>query len=69
MIDHGLPPPDENDPTGPNIFIAGSKVTIVDGPYFNKQEFFETVTFKKNWRIEGKNGPHPRKFAEKFCEK
>jgi len=50
----------------PGFFTHGSQITIVDGPYYDFNEFFGNVKFKKNWRMNGKHGPSPKEMAKRI---
>ena len=56
----------EGEVSAPGLFISGSKITIVDGPYYDFNEFFGSVKFKKDWQINGKNGPSPAEMAKRI---
>ena len=53
----------EEDPGGPHFLTSGAKVTIVEGPYFS-WESLEGRELKKDWRLNGKDGPHPIELGE-----
>ncbi|MBW1775049.1 MAG: hypothetical protein JRJ82_19510 [Deltaproteobacteria bacterium] len=53
----------EDDPGGPHFLTSGAKVTIVEGPYFS-WESLEGRELKKDWRLNGKDGPHPIELGE-----
>jgi hypothetical protein len=56
----------EGEVGAPHLFTRGSQVTIIEGPFYNYQEFFYGREFKKNWQINGKSGPHPAEMAKRI---
>jgi len=52
----------------PALFTSGPQVTITDGPYFSYSEFFDSLILAKNWNLEHKDGPHPKKLREMVCQ-
>jgi len=56
----------EGEVSAPGLFISGSQITIVDGPYYDYNEFFRNVKFEKKWRINGKKGPSPKEMAKRI---
>lgn len=56
----------ESNPGWPSLFNSGPKLTIVDGPYFDRSKFDNTVGFSANWQLMGKDGPD---IFDIYCKK
>jgi len=57
----------EGEVGAPRLFTRGSQLTIIDGPYYDYDEFFGGQEFRKSWHIDSKDGPSPREMAERVC--
>lgn len=57
----------EGEVGAPRLFTSGAQLTIIDGPYYDYDEFFGGLVLKKSWHIDSKEGPSPREMAERVC--